>query len=125
MWLEKVFNIHVFVLRVLACASCSVLDVSIHRLLVTCVVFSMLSHQVSFQICRAAAVLIICSTDLTCGQTSVQMFLLLIESKFLPNFRSQIGCCIVNSVGVAGHVVLVVFPSDTLVLLFRESCVEL
>ena len=49
------------------------------------------------------------STDVTRGQTSVQMSLLLIKSKSLPNFRFQISCCIVNSVGYV--VVLMVFPS--------------
>ena len=77
LWLEKVFNSHVVVLHVLACASCNVTNVSIHRLLIACVVF-------------------------------VQMSLLLEISKSLPDFRFQISWCIVNSVGVVGHVVLVV-----------------
>ena len=128
LWLETVFNIHVVVLRVLACASCNVANASIHRRLVTRVVFSMSSHQVSFQTCRATAALNICSTDLTWGQTSVHMSLLLIKSKSLTNFRFQISWCLVNSVGVVGHVVVVVvvvFPSDTLTLLSRECHVDL
>ena len=74
---------------------------------------------------RYASVPISCSTDLTCGQTSVQVSLLLIKYKHPPNFRFQISWCIVNSVGVVGHVVvlLVVSPSDTLTwpLTFYES----
>ena len=84
------------------------------------------SNQVSFQICRATTVLTSCSRDLTCGQTFVQMFLLLIKSKSPPNFRFQISWCIVNSVGVVGHIVVVhvFFPLDTQKLLLRESRVE-
>ena len=129
LWLETVFNIHVVVLCVLARASWNITNISFHKLLVAHVVFSMSAHQVSFQICRATAALNSCSTDLTCGQTSVQMSLLLIKSKSLTNFRFQISWCLVNSVGVVGHVVVVVvvvvFPSDTLTLLSRESHVDL
>ena len=71
LWLEKVFNSHVVVLCVLACASCNVANISLHRLLVARVVFSTPSRQVSFQICCATAVLISRSTDLTYGQTFV------------------------------------------------------
>ena len=66
LWLD----VDVVVLHVLAHASCNITHISIHRLLVACVVFSMLSHQVSFQICLATAVLNNCSTDFTYGQTS-------------------------------------------------------
>ena len=114
---------YVVVLRVLACASCNATNVSIHRLLVAHLVFSMPSHQVSFQICRATAALNSSSTDLTSDQTFVQMSLLLIKSKSLTDFKFQIIWCIVNSVGVV--VVLVVFASDTLTLLSRESCIDL
>ena len=51
-------------------------------------------------------------------QISVQMSLLLVKSKSLLNFRFRTRWCIVNSVGVVGHVVVVVvFPLDTLTLL--------
>ena len=50
----------------------------------------------------------------------------LMKSKSLPN--SQISWCIVNSAGVVEHavvVLLVVFPSETLMLLSGESRVDL
>ena len=117
LWLEKVLNNLVTVLRVLACASCNVPNVSIHRLLAARVVFSMVSFRFVLLPLYLLAVLQTSST----GQTFVQMSLLK-KSKSLPNFRFQISWCIVNSIGVVGYVVvlpLVVFPSDTLTLLSR------
>lgn len=57
---------------------------------------------------------------------NTEMSLFLIKSKSLPN--SQISWCIVNSAGVVEHavvVLLVVFPSETLMLLSGESRVDL
>ena len=93
--------------------SCVFLLVLALTLLTLASIDSSSSHQVNFQICCATAVLISCSTDLTYGQTFVQMSLLPIKSKCLPNFRFQISCCIVNSIGVV-RLVVVTFPSDML-----------
>ena len=60
--LKKSLKSHVVVLRVLACASCNVTNVSFHRLLVTRIVFSMQSHQVIFRFVMLLLYLIVPQT---------------------------------------------------------------